>query len=148
MFKKILMAHDSSLCGWKAFEVAVDLAKKYGAKLYVLHAIDVTAIPDIPHREVLLKPLEERAKKLEGEVKKKLEEAGIEGEFIVVRDRPVDAIVKKAEELDVDLVVLGARGLGLVSGYLLGSVSTKVVLTCKKSVLVVKGKAPAASPLS
>jgi len=148
MFKKILMAHDSSLCGWKAFEVALDLAKKYGAELIVLHAIDVSAIPDIPHKDVLIKPLEERAKKLEEEVKKKLEEAGVKGEFIAVREKPVDAIVKKADELGVDLVVLGARGLGIVSGYLLGSVSTKVVLTCKKSVLVVKGDVPAASPLS
>ncbi len=147
MFKKILMAHDSSLCSWKAFEVALDLAKKYGAKLYVLHAIDTSVIPNIEHKDVLLKPLEERAEKLEEEVKKKLEEAGVEGEFIKVYDNPVSAITKKAEELDVDLVVLGARGLGIVSGYLLGSVSTKVVLTCKKSVLVVKANVPAASPL-
>ncbi|HIH90368.1 universal stress protein [Ignicoccus hospitalis] len=147
MFKKILMAHDSSLCGWKAFEVALDLAKKYGAKLYVVHAVDTTAIPDIPHKDVLVKPLLERAEKLKGEVEEKLKEAGVEGEFIVVHDNPVNAIVKKAEDLDVDLVVMGARGAGPVGGYLLGSVSTRVLLTCNRSVLVVKGKAPAASKL-
>ncbi|NPA84398.1 MAG: universal stress protein [Crenarchaeota archaeon] len=147
MFKRILMAHDSSLCGWNAFDVALDLARKYGAELIVLHAIDTSSVPDIPHKDVLIKPLEERAKKLEEEVKKRLEESGIRGKFVVVRDRPVDAIVRSAEEYGADLIVLGARGLGIVSGYLLGSVSTKVVLTSKKSVLVVKGDAPAASRL-
>jgi len=147
LFKRILMAHDSSLCGWNAFDVALDLARKYGAELIVLHAIDTSSVPDIPHKDVLIKPLEERAKKLEEEVKKRLEESGIRGKFVVVRDRPVDAIVRSAEEYGADLIVLGARGLGIVSGYLLGSVSTKVVLTSKKSVLVVKGDAPAASRL-
>jgi len=145
--KKILMAHDSSLCGWYAFEVAADLAKKYNAELYVLHVVDTTVVPDIPHKDLLLKPLKERAERLAKELEEKSKELGVEVKYIVKDGKPVDKILETAEELDVDLVVLGSRGLGM-SGYLLGSVSTKVVVACKRSVLVARKKeVPAASKL-
>lgn len=145
--KKILMAHDSSLCGWYAFEIAADLAKKYNAELYVLHVIDTTIIPDIPHKDLLLKPLKERAEKLEKEVLEKAKELGVELKYIVKEGKPVNKILETAEEIDADLVVLGSRGLG-TSGYLLGSVSTKVIVACKRSVLIARRKdVPAASKL-
>jgi nucleotide-binding universal stress UspA family protein len=147
MISKILMAHDSSQVSWKAFEWALDLAKKYSAELIVVHVIDTRVIPPIEHKEVVIKPLKERAEKLGGEVITKMKEAGVKGEYIVKEGSPVDEIAKTAEERGADLVVVGSRGLGNVSGFLLGSVSTKLVITCKKSVMVVKPEAPAASPL-
>ncbi len=147
MIKKILMAHDSSEVSWKAFEWALDLAKKYNAELYVVQVIDTRVIPPIEHKDVVVKPLIERAEKLKKEVSEKLENANVKGEFIVKEGSPVNEIAKTAEEKDVDLVVVGSRGLGNVSGFLLGSVSTKLVITCKKSIMVVKPEAPAATPL-
>ncbi|UXD21807.1 universal stress protein A [Ignicoccus pacificus DSM 13166] len=147
MIKKILMAHDSSEVSWKAFEWAADMAKKYNAELTVVHVIDTRVIPPIEHKDVILKPLKERAEKLEKEVKEKAKEFDLDVDFVVREGSPVDEITKTAMEKDVDLVVLGSRGLGNVSGYLLGSVSTKIVITCRKSVLIVKPEAPAASPL-
>ncbi|MGC8974272.1 MAG: universal stress protein, partial [Thermoproteus sp.] len=35
MFKRILVAYDGSQHARRALEVAIDLAKKYGAKIYV-----------------------------------------------------------------------------------------------------------------
>ena len=147
MIKKILMAHDSSEVSWKAFEWAVDLATKYSAELYVLHVIDTTLIPPIEHKDVILKPLKERAEKLQNDVKEKLKATNLKWEFILKEGSPVDKIAETAEEKDVDLVVLGSRGLGNVGGFLLGSVSTKVVITCKKSVMVVKPNVPPATSL-
>jgi nucleotide-binding universal stress UspA family protein len=50
-------------------------------------------------------------------------------------------ILRAAEEWPADLVVLGARGLGAVAGFLLGSVSLGVARHVPCSVLVVKGPA-------
>jgi len=147
LINKILVAHDSSEVSWKAFEWALDLAKKYSAELYVIHVIDTKLIPPIEHKDVILKPLKERAEKLRKDVSDKLEGSGLKWEFVLREGSPVDEIAKTAEEKDVDLVVLGSRGLGNVSGFLLGSVSTKVVITCKKSVMVVKPNVPPATPL-
>jgi nucleotide-binding universal stress UspA family protein len=47
-----------------------------------------------------------------------------------------DAIVERAEELDVDLLVLGSRGLAGVRAYL-GSVSNHVLQHTTRPVLVV-----------
>lgn len=49
-----------------------------------------------------------------------------------------EAILRMAEEWPADLVVLGARGLGTVAGFLLGSVSLGVARHARCSVLVVK----------
>ena len=54
-----------------------------------------------------------------------------------------EAILRVAEEWPADLVVLGARGLGAVAGFLLGSVSLGVARHARCSVLVVKGAAEA-----
>lgn len=53
--------------------------------------------------------------------------------------RPADEILAATSEKDVDLVVVGARGLGLVKRLLLGSVSERVLHEAECSVLVVKG---------
>ena len=52
--------------------------------------------------------------------------------------RPSTEIISTVESEAVDLVVLGNRGIGGVSGWVLGSTSKSVVEDCKKPVLVVK----------
>ena len=47
-------------------------------------------------------------------------------------------IVDAAEDCGADLIVMGSRGLGLVKGVLLGSVSQYVVENAKCAVMVVK----------
>ena len=53
-----------------------------------------------------------------------------------------EAILHAAAEWPADLVVLGARGLGAVAGFLLGSVSLGVVRHARCSVLIVKQGVP------
>ncbi len=47
-------------------------------------------------------------------------------------------ILKIAEDEQVDMIIMGNRGLGAFSGTLLGSVSSKVLSHAKCSVLIVK----------
>jgi nucleotide-binding universal stress UspA family protein len=56
----------------------------------------------------------------------------------VVVGRPVDELVAAAARPDVDLVVLGARGLGALERVLLGSVSEGVLRHADRPVLIVK----------
>jgi nucleotide-binding universal stress UspA family protein len=51
---------------------------------------------------------------------------------------PADAILSVAEAEGADLIVVGARGLGAVSRFLRGSVSTKVAHHSRCDVLVVE----------
>jgi nucleotide-binding universal stress UspA family protein len=58
---------------------------------------------------------------------------------------PREEITRAAEEWGADLVVVGARGLGAVKGFLLGSVSSAIAHRAPCSVLVVKGRPRALS---
>jgi nucleotide-binding universal stress UspA family protein len=54
---------------------------------------------------------------------------------------PAEEIVAQAESDQSDLVVVGSRGLGRISGLLLGSVSQKVASLASCSVLIVRSPA-------
>ena len=58
----------------------------------------------------------------------------------IVLGQPAAAIVETAEERGTDLVVVGARGLGLLGRLFLGSVSDRVAHQAPCPVLVVKAK--------
>jgi nucleotide-binding universal stress UspA family protein len=58
----------------------------------------------------------------------------------VVAGRPREHIMRAAAEPDVDLVVVGARGLGVVGRLLLGSVSEDVLRHVERPVLIVRTK--------
>ena len=76
-----------------------------------------------------------------------LEEAGAmlkekhpEVKFVTVfkEGRPSATIVDQAENDGVDLIVMGSRGIGGYTGWILGSTSRRVVDSCTKPVLIVK----------
>ncbi len=52
--------------------------------------------------------------------------------------RPSSTIVNAAEEYDADIIVIGSRGIGGITGWILGSTSRNVVESCTKPILVVK----------
>jgi nucleotide-binding universal stress UspA family protein len=59
-------------------------------------------------------------------------------EAVLLEGRPSSTIVEEAEKRDVNLIILGSRGLGGITGWILGSTSRKVVDQCTKPILIVK----------
>jgi nucleotide-binding universal stress UspA family protein len=57
-------------------------------------------------------------------------------ECCLIEGDPANGILKMADELQVDLIILGSRGHGLIGDLLLGSVSHKVALhaTCSAAI--------------
>lgn len=64
--------------------------------------------------------------------------AGVESISILEHGDPVEKIIAYAQAHAIHLIVCGSRGLGSLSGWLLGSVSRKLVHYFECSVLVVK----------
>lgn len=67
-----------------------------------------------------------------------LRQAGIPAEGKLRRGDAATEILNQIEQGDIDLVISGSRGLSQVSGWLLGSVSRKIVHYAGCSALVVK----------
>jgi len=80
---------------------------------------------------------EEGTRALAG-ARERLQRAGLKhGHHVAVGDPP-QVIAQYARERKADQIVMGTRGLGTVTGMLLGSVATKVVHLSDVPVLLVK----------
>ena len=69
---------------------------------------------------------------------RKLIKAGFTAEPVCQLGKPAEEIMKVASKHHADLIVMGAKGLGAIARFLLGSVSTRVVQHANCSVLVVR----------
>ncbi|MGC9130806.1 MAG: universal stress protein [Pyrobaculum sp.] len=128
MYKKILVAYDGSDHAKKAVEHAVALAKAFGASI---HIITVATDPS----QISL----EKAGRIAGEAAKAVQSQGLQvGEVAVRSGTPADEILNYAEEKEVDLIVMGSRGLSALQRLVLGSVSQAVVSRARVPVLVVR----------
>jgi nucleotide-binding universal stress UspA family protein len=136
MVKKILVATDGSDHARRAIEYASDIASKYDATVYLLHVISDTKIPEEVFEYIKVERIEQPPqavyfKKIgEGIVgagAKRARENGVNNiQSEVLQGDPADKIIEFAREKDVDMIVIGSRGLGSVKGLFLGSVSSKV----------------------
>ncbi len=66
---------------------------------------------------------------------------------LVMKGDISDAILRASEKMEADCIAVGSRGMSDVPGYLLGSVSRKVVTHASCSVLMVKGALTASLPV-
>ncbi|BBD72241.1 universal stress protein UspA [Sulfodiicoccus acidiphilus] len=138
MFEKVLLAYDGSEEAKKAVEVAVDVAKKYSAKLYVLEVVDNTILYSFAAPPISFKELEKRAESHVNEVAQRARSSGVDCEPKVAAGYPPTAIMEFAESNGVGLIVMGSRGLSTFKKLFLGSVSSAVVNNSKVPVLIVR----------
>ncbi|WP_223476282.1 universal stress protein [Oricola indica] len=144
MFEKITVATDGSDHASEAIRIACDLAKKYNSKLHIVHTpqaigdtliVGYTAVPVPPTKE----EIEKSGREVIGAAESEVREAGI-SDFTsqLVSGDPAHAIVEEAKAHKSDLIVMGRRGLGSLSGLLVGSTTTKVSQLAPCAVLTVK----------
>ena len=74
------------------------------------------------------------------EVSKELPERypGVNVDTELLEGRPSQTIIEVAEDDGYDLIVIGSRGLGGITGWILGSTSRRVVESCTVPILVIK----------
>ena len=75
-------------------------------------------------------------------------ERHVEYETELLEGSPAEVILDLARSRDVDLIVVGSRGLGPAKGALLGSVSSEIVQKADRPVLVARPIAPENRPVN
>jgi nucleotide-binding universal stress UspA family protein len=141
MFKHVLAALDGSEYSQAALPTAIEVTRKFGADLFVLHVAEHDQGRSVVYSEKT--PAE--ATQFVGKAVKLARDAGVvaKGELRDVGAGHVaKAIVEAAEANDIDLIVMGSRGLSDIQGLLLGSVTHKVMQLAHISVLVARGPLP------
>ena len=152
--QKILYATDLSKNSSYAFLYAVDMAKRYNARIVVLHAVE-------PFRHMYDESgigIEERVKKAKKqeqeksieEIQKRLQEvckhtetqvgfpcSELVSKTLVPLGYPVEEILKAAEEEGCDAIFLGTHGKGFLRQTFLGSVAGSVLERSRKPVFVI-----------
>ncbi len=145
MIKKILFPTDFLEGSKKAILMAVDLAKKYSAELYIVHVIhDVLKSTGlyVPHvaADELYRSLEEEAQK---QIKKEYAEEtrGMEGiKYAILRGVPYEEISRYAEKEGIDLIVIASHARKGLDRLFFGSTAEKVVKHAPCAVLTVRVK--------
>jgi len=138
MFQRILVAYDGSAPARKAYEVSLDLAKKYQAEVHVLAVARPPDFAEDVETEAALESAREHFGKQFGELESKAAHAGLKPHLRVVTGHPAEQVVGAVEQYHIDLIVLGHRGHGMFERWLLGSVSRTVIAYAPCAVMVVR----------
>jgi len=135
---RILVATDFSVQARNALEWARSLADAFGAKLILLHVIDIFSLAQMGcTMEAGTDPLpllREQSHRCMSELKSLLPDA----ETVIREASPRPTIVEAARELNCQLIVMGTHGRSGLAHLLLGSVAEYVVRNSTVPVLTVR----------
>ena len=147
--KRIVVALDGSVPSLKAVDLAADLASKYDAELALFNvAREFTPIIDA---ELEAYARSEHIETMGSEVGLAAAEAVLAGARLAAQAKgvhritaewtvgdPAKEIIAFGNEHQADLIVIGSRGHGTLTGLLLGSVAQKVLSHASCPVVVVR----------
>lgn len=153
--KKILYASDLTKNSAYAFRYAINSAKKHNAEIIILHVMEEM---DKNIRDALLiyigqDYLETRIKENIEQTKDRIQNrlkvfydklraedpdvTGIKISIEVCQGYPAEQILRKADELDCDAIIMGTHGKGFISQTFLGSVAKRVLRRTRKPVFII-----------
>lgn len=145
MFDRILLATDGSDSASHAFEYTLGLVQNWGSELYVVSVVPPVSYLSTPleTQNINYPAWEEELSSVHNQilldVEEKLKEyPDISYHLILEHGKPCNKISEVASNEDVDLIILGSRGMGGISGFIFGSTSHSTLDSCDKPLLVIK----------
>jgi nucleotide-binding universal stress UspA family protein len=149
MFSKILLCADGSEDALTAAKMVAQIAQKFPSTVLMIHTHDPAFTTAAAFGEDVWEvaanqnghdaEVEDGQRKLIENTGNILLEAGVKYEPLRESGPPVEAIMRVAKELDIDLIAMGGRGASDGQAFLLGSVSEGVLHNAQCPVLIVRG---------
>jgi nucleotide-binding universal stress UspA family protein len=138
-YRKILLATDGSEQAALAVRHAVAIARQTGATLTALYVVDMHLAFSLGiHQDEALHELRQEGELALAAVAELAGQTGVEVDSQLHDGRPGEVMIREAERLGADLIVMGSHGQGALEDILLGSVSQYVVHHADIPVLVVR----------
>ena len=143
--QKILVGCDFSPDSGLAFEYGLSLAQEFQAELHLAHVIEPPVQPNLLIEETYVSG--EIQEDYHNQLIQKLKDM-VPGEAAnwcapqtsIMEGQPYEELVKYADTRDIDMIVLGVRGHGLVKTLFLGSTTDRVIRNSPCPVLSVSSK--------
>jgi len=130
--RRILLPTDFSESAKHALKYAVSFAQEYEAEVLLLHVVETVAVGYAS--DLFPVPMAEVFQEISGYARAELGKlaAEVKGRGVGVRDmvsqgKPATEILRVAKEEDVDMIVLGTHGKGVLDQALFGSTTERVV---------------------
>ncbi|GAA4334682.1 universal stress protein [Flaviaesturariibacter amylovorans] len=139
--KKILVPTDFSPNADKAFEYALQIARKVAGEILLLHVCTLP-LPEYAEQPEGMKDynrqrVSELSARLNGYKDLVDGREWVSIRTMLVDGDTVDVIVEKAIQHDADMIVMGTRGAGFLKGILFGTNTAAVMAASKVPVMVV-----------
>ncbi|MFN3395658.1 MAG: universal stress protein [Thermodesulfovibrionales bacterium] len=135
--KRILCPVDFSEHSRKALVFASNLSAITDSSLDIIHVLPVHLLKEKGEKGLVA--VEEMTKEAKEMMKRLLEELSISfADVTILSGEPHKGIISFALDKDTDLIIIGARGLGMIKGILLGSVSEAVLRSSPCPVMIVR----------
>jgi len=137
-FKRILVAVDGSLYSEKALKRACDLVEAFDSKIILIYVVEKSIPINLLDRKEYLKILRKFGNKTLEKANTMLSKKNISAKILLKEGNIVNEIEKIVKKEHCDLIIVGNKGLGSISRFLLGSISNKISQYSSCSVLIVK----------
>jgi len=140
MFEEILLAVDGSEHALNAARMASDLARAMHTRILRI-VVAFERIPSYLGEPNMQAAIQNRLKEAEEVLQKAVQAVGnVSAEIRTesIEGDSAEAILEVAKTHKSDVIVIGARGVGRLTGLLLGSTSQKVVAHAPCPVLIVR----------
>jgi len=141
--RKILVPVDFSDHSLRALEDAIALGKTWNAEIHLLHCYQIHPASIDPYGlaypEHFERDIRDAAQKRLAEWSDKVTAAGLKAVEHLSARFPSDEITEMADDLGIDLIAMGTRGLSGIKHVLLGSVAERVLRSAPCPVWVERG---------
>lgn len=141
-FKNIIVPTDLSDLSASSFAPALDIAKRYGAKIHLTYVLEKTP-PFLAMRSLdvtedeIMQNMEQNALEQLNEMIKKFADSDVKIIPVLRKGLDYEEIVAYSKEINSELIVIATHGRTGIMHTLLGSVAQKVIRYAKCPVLVI-----------
>jgi nucleotide-binding universal stress UspA family protein len=136
MIHNILVGYDGSETAGAAFDLALDLARRYDADLHVLAVVRPPEFGEEVETEAVVEQTQRHFDRVLQPLQARVE--GLRTRCGVVVGHPAEQLVLYAERHAIDHIVVGHRGHSRLDRWLMGSVANRVVTYAPCAVTVVR----------
>lgn len=139
--KRILIPTDGSDPSMRAAEFAIKIAKHFNSEIVAIYVIDRVILEEVSkvhERHGLEEEIRKNAERCLNYIVKLAERKGLKARSIVAEGQPHDQIVRYAESLKANMIIIGSKGRRGMNRILIGSVAERVIEYAPCPVLVIK----------